>query len=129
MKPITAEWIEKAEGDFRTAGRESGSTDQPNYDAVCFHSQQCAEKYVKAFLVEAETAFPKSHDLTRLLDLGLPIDSSLEEIRPELARLTDYAVEFRYPGQSADRELAQHALEDCRTVRARVRARLSLPQD
>jgi HEPN domain-containing protein len=37
MKPETAEWVEKAEGDFRTARRELFAPDSPNYDAVCFH--------------------------------------------------------------------------------------------
>jgi HEPN domain-containing protein len=62
MKPITGEWITKAEGDFATAQRELKAIDHPNYDAVCFHAQQCAEKYLKAFLQEANIAFPKTHD-------------------------------------------------------------------
>jgi HEPN domain-containing protein len=48
MKQITREWIEKAEGDFATAEREAAVDQSPNYDAVCFHTQQCAEKYLKA---------------------------------------------------------------------------------
>ena len=48
MKPETAEWIQKAEGDRGTARREFAVEDTPNYDAVCFHAQQCAEKYLKA---------------------------------------------------------------------------------
>jgi HEPN domain-containing protein len=50
MKPITSEWVIKAEGDFATAERELRATDNLNYDAVCFHAQQCAEKYLKARL-------------------------------------------------------------------------------
>jgi hypothetical protein len=37
MNPLTSEWIEKAEGDYATAGRELRVRRQPNYDAVCFH--------------------------------------------------------------------------------------------
>jgi HEPN domain-containing protein len=44
MNPLTLEWIEKAEGDFATATREFAVTEKPNYDAVCYHAQQCAEK-------------------------------------------------------------------------------------
>jgi HEPN domain-containing protein len=40
--------VTKAEGDFLTAGRELRARKSPNYDAVCFHAQQCAEKYLKA---------------------------------------------------------------------------------
>ena len=42
MKPITAEWIAKAEGDFNMTERESQVTENPNYDGICFHAQQCA---------------------------------------------------------------------------------------
>jgi len=49
MNPIVQEWIDKAEGDWNTARREYRVRKSPNYDAVCFHSQQCAEKYLKAF--------------------------------------------------------------------------------
>jgi HEPN domain-containing protein len=50
MKPLTSEWVEKAEGDFATAKREIRVRKTPNFDAVCFHAQQCAEKYLKALL-------------------------------------------------------------------------------
>jgi HEPN domain-containing protein len=46
MNNIVDEWVEKAEGDFRTAEREARVRKAPNYDAVCFHAQQCAEKYL-----------------------------------------------------------------------------------
>ena len=52
MNPLTREWIEKAEGDFATAGRELRARKNPNYEAACFHAQQCAEKYLKAILQE-----------------------------------------------------------------------------
>jgi HEPN domain-containing protein len=53
MKPMTAEWVAKAEGDFAMVERESHARKNPNYDGVCFHAQQCAEKYLKARLCEA----------------------------------------------------------------------------
>ncbi len=48
MKPITAEWVSKAEGDFATVEREARARNNPNCDGVCFHAQQSAEKYLKA---------------------------------------------------------------------------------
>lgn len=50
MNPLTLEWVTKAEGDYLTAVREARIRKSPNYDAVCFHSQQAAEKYLKAYL-------------------------------------------------------------------------------
>ena len=40
MKPLTCEWVVKAEGDLATASRELRARKAPNYDAACFHSQQ-----------------------------------------------------------------------------------------
>jgi HEPN domain-containing protein len=97
MKPITEEWVAKAEGDFATAQREIQVENMPNYDAVCFHSQQCVEKYLKACLQEENIAFGKTHDLTKLLDSLVIIKPSWEELRNTLDELTAYAVEFRYP--------------------------------
>ena len=53
MKPETGEWVDKAEADLRTAYRESGASEYPNYDAACFHAQQCAEKYLSFSVLRA----------------------------------------------------------------------------
>ena len=86
MKPITLEWVEKAEGDYASAQRELRARKSPNYDSACFHAQQCAEKYLKARLQEAEISFPKTHDLTKLLDLLLPVEPCFENLRILLGR-------------------------------------------
>lgn len=38
------EWVKKADGDFRTALRESKVIKQPNYDGVCYHSLEGDQK-------------------------------------------------------------------------------------
>ena len=55
MKTLTREWVKKAEGDFNTLLREVRARKAPNYDAACFHAQQCVEKSlgVVAVLVRA----------------------------------------------------------------------------
>ena len=78
MKPAVAEWVSKAEGDFLTAGRELRARNSPNYDAVCFHAQQCAEKYLKAVLQENNKPIPKIHNLIELMLLCEKIDGSFE---------------------------------------------------
>lgn len=126
MKPLTREWVEKAEGDFATASRELRARKAPNYDAACFHAQQCAEKYLKARLQEEDTPFGRTHNLSALLDLLLPVEPLWEVLRPPLRTLTAFAVEFRYPGESADKAQAREALSLCREVRRRVRFSLGL---
>ncbi len=83
MNPLTTEWVTKVEGDFVTAQRELLARKWPNYDAACFHAQQCAEKYLKARLQEEGIAFTKTHDLSALLDLMLPIEPAWASMRPE----------------------------------------------
>ena len=114
MKPLTLEWIQKAEGDFASAQRELRARKFPNYDAACFHAQQCIEKYLKACLQEADIPFGKSHDLALLLDLALPIEPLWDTLRPQLRILNAFAIEFRYPGQSADKVTARQAVNICK---------------
>jgi len=52
MNQVIQEWVGKAEGDFSTAERELAVSSNPNYDAVCFHSQQCIEKLLKALMIK-----------------------------------------------------------------------------
>ena len=126
MKPLTREWVEKAEGDFATARRELRVRQAPNYDAVCFHAQQCAEKYLKACLQEADIPFGRTHNLLTLLDLLLPVEPALGTLRPHLQVLTVFAVSVRYPGESADKAEAREALNLCRAVRRCLRLHLGL---
>ncbi|HDZ69227.1 MAG TPA: HEPN domain-containing protein [Phycisphaerales bacterium] len=126
MKPITAEWVAKAEGDFAVMERESQVQVEPSYDAVCFHAQQCAEKYLKARLCEADITFGKIHDLVALLEEVLDVEPAWETFREDLAYLSDFAVTFRYPGESADRESALDAQRRCRLFRNAARSALGL---
>jgi HEPN domain-containing protein len=126
MKPLTQEWVDKAEGDFSTAGRELRARKDPNYDSVCFHSQQCVEKYFKAYLQDAGVAFAKTHDLVMLLDLLLPMEPSWDGFRLRLRSLTTAAVEIRYPGKSADKLNAKEMYKLCQEMRDLVQKSLGI---
>jgi HEPN domain-containing protein len=84
MNPLTLEWIDKAEGDMITAQREYRARTRPNYDAVCFHAQQTAEKYLKAFLQESGKDIPYIHNLVELVSLCLEIDGTFSILEPEI---------------------------------------------
>lgn len=126
MNPITREWVDKAEGDFATAERELKVTADPNYDAVCFHAQQCVEKYLKAGLQEAGIQFGKTHDLSLLLSLILPVEPSWQVMLADLQALSAFAVAYRYPGESADEIDAREAVTKCRNLRQIIRKSLRL---
>lgn len=126
MKPATTEWVKKAEGDFLTAGRESRARKSPNYDAVCFHSQQCAEKYLKAILQENDKQIPKIHNLVELMLLCEEVDSSFEMLRADLVTMERYAVRGRYPGETAEKDDARSAYAAAGMVRKFIRQKLGL---
>ena len=118
-------WIEKAENDLKNAEHTLKLTDDCPYDTVCFHSQQCAEKYLKALLTLKRIQFPRTHDLTELASL-LPPDARLGSSPPDLAEITPYAVEARYPGawEAIGREEALSAVKLAREVREAVRVHI-----
>lgn len=126
MNPLALEWVEKAEGDFATAQRELRARKAPNYDAACFHAQQMAEKYLKAYLQAHSIAPPRTHDLVELLVLCLPVNPAFDLLEPDLKSLNAYAVQFRYPGQSADKNDARNALKSARLIRTQVRTMLKV---
>jgi len=68
MKRSTREWAAKAEEDYLAAVDLARRRKQPLWSGVCFHAQQCAEKYLKARLEEANLAIPRTHDLENLLN-------------------------------------------------------------
>ncbi len=128
MNPLVDEWIAKAEADFNTAQRESQVVDGPNHDAVCFHAQQCVEKYLKAKLVDADVEFGKTHDLGIILNLLVRVVPSWESLREDMDALSGLAVEVRYPGYCAEADDAAEAMEIARRVRHVVRQEFGLPQ-
>ena len=113
------DWLQHARSDLRAAQLVRGDAEVlPS--AAAFHAQQAAEKGLKAVLVHAAQSFPRTHDLTEILlridRAGIPVPVEVEAVR----ELTLFAVESRYPGdtasitwQDADEaiELARRAVE------------------
>ncbi len=126
MTPETTQWVRFADEDFQGARDMAGRT-PPLRNLTCFHCQQSAEKYLKAWLQELGHPVPRTHDLEDLLDLLLPHDATLAPLRRGLRSLTRYAVEFRYPGVRATTRRMQAALRHAERVRRELRTRLGLP--
>ena len=123
--PVVREWLAKADNDLKTAAHTLTLAKDCPTDTVCFHAQQCVEKYLKALLVYRATAFPKTHDI-RVLRALLP-----PRLRPKLEskvqdQLTRYATVLRYPGAGPDVPLAEarRAVAIARRVRKDVRRHL-----
>jgi HEPN domain-containing protein len=127
MKPLTLEWIEKAEEVWVVMLRSYRARKDPSYNATCFHAQQCAEKYLKGRLEEAGIVFNKTHDLIELLNQATTVEPGWSALQPEVDNLNRFSVAFRYPGQSATKQGAKEAVQDCRKFRAAARAAFALP--
>ena len=69
--------------------RESRARKNPNFDGICSHAQQRAEKYLKARLWESDIAFTKIHDLIALLEKVLPAEPEWEMQRE------NFSISFR----------------------------------
>ncbi len=122
MNDTVKEWIAKAARDLATASRELAAVEQANYDAVCFHAQQCIEKLMKALLIHLGAIPTKTHDLAFLDQLLTPVCPQWSWLSDDLRFLTRAAVAFRYPGESADRDEAAQALD----IASRLREKLLL---
>ena len=94
--PEATAWVSKAREDL-TAARVLVAH-APELDSViCFHCQQCMEKYLKAALVALDLGVPRNHDLDVLLSTLLPHHPSLERIRETASYLNGFSVLPRYP--------------------------------
>lgn len=89
-------WIRRAENDLKI-GKDEMATEEPARDMVCFHMQQCVEKYLKIFLIFHDKEYPRSHNLEALLVLCLRIDPDFQRlVELGVRELTKYATTLRY---------------------------------
>jgi len=112
------QWIEKAEHDLITATCTLKIGDNCPCDTICFHAQQCAEKYFKSLLFWLDIDFPKTHDL-RVLIMLLPRRISSQIDVDGVLPLNRYAIAARYPEEwePITRSEARAALAATRRVR------------
>jgi HEPN domain-containing protein len=125
MKKLTREWVRKAEADYRLAVTVHRGA-EPFHDAVCFHCQQSAEKYLKGLIEELGLTVPKTHDLERLRGLLTAHAAALRPLKRGMAFLTRFAVETRYPGDDASKRQAEAALRWAARVRTAARTLLGM---
>jgi len=121
-------WLTKAEHDLLNIENNLKAPEIP-WDTICFHAQQAAEKFLKAFLVFHGRPPIPTHDLVALLAACVQIDPSLASRQQDCQELSYYAIAARYPndvyepGESEARQL----IEGARRVRADVLALLPCP--
>jgi HEPN domain-containing protein len=125
MKRTTREWVGKAEDDYRVAAILARGS-EPFHDQVAFHSQQSAEKYLKALLEELGIDVEKTHELRDLLSPLLPYHPALRSLGRGFDFLSTFAVDPRYPGLNAKKRQAATALRWAGKVREACRSLLGV---
>jgi HEPN domain-containing protein len=124
---VVREWIHKAEEDF---GFASSSLELETYFApICFHFQQAAEKYLKAFIIANGLEFRPVHSLQELLEICRPKDPGIEEIQEACRYLNAFYIDTRYPVHwptHYDKETALRAKASAEKIRDWVGSRLKL---
>ena len=96
-KDLLRQWLRKADGDLRAAERLADAPE--DFDAVAFHCQQAAEKYLKARLAVTGQEPPRTHDLRRLLLALQPVEVFAAHEAAMADLLTPFGVAIRCPGE------------------------------
>jgi HEPN domain-containing protein len=126
-KELAQGWFRKAENDLLSARNNLAAKIVPT-DAVCFHCQQAAEKFLKGFLAWHGKPFGKTHDLESLVTVCAQVIPDLLDLRNDANMLTDFAVEVRYPDVPEEPTLpeAKEALRRAKNIRKKALSALGI---
>lgn len=89
-------WIEYANEDLRIAELAFKLSSNLPYRIIAFHSQQCAKKYPKTFMVYHKIDFPYTHNISTLIEMLLSVVDLNKKLQ-QAKELSKYAVAVRYP--------------------------------
>ena len=128
INPLTLERVRRAESDWEVIKRLQRPLTPDVYEPICFHAQQCIEKYLKAWLQEANIRPPRTHELNVLLHLIVPTHPEWRAWRTDFVEFQPHAVDVRYETFATAAQV-EHAVDVCTEVRTTIRAVLQLPND
>ncbi|NCN04268.1 MAG: HEPN domain-containing protein [Spirochaetales bacterium] len=90
------EWMFKAHQDLESAKllfRAEGRL----FDVAIYHTQQCAEKGIKAYLAFRDLKVGKTHSLRILLEQCQELEPAFEAIYNDCIYLEPFSIMYRYP--------------------------------
>lgn len=92
MQSDAERWLSFARDDLRMAEL---ALEEEIFNQVCFHSQQSAEKSIKALISSQAKTPPRTHVMAELIRLLNP--NPVEQISMELLFLDRFYIPTRYP--------------------------------
>ncbi|MBF0342911.1 MAG: HEPN domain-containing protein [Nitrospirae bacterium] len=117
-------WFKKADNDLKVA-EMTLNQDDSLYDIACFHAQQCAEKYLKGFLVYNEVDFPKTRSIEYLIFICKPFAPAIQSILTDVEVLSIYAVETRYPMDDATYDITRQEAQKAIVLAQKVKSTIT----
>ena len=90
---VYEDWLLKAQRDLDTA---KVLLENAFHDTAIYHTQQCAEKALKGYCVYRLQPLIKTHDLEKILNICISLDSSFQQLDILATSLNGLDVRFRY---------------------------------
>ncbi|MFH0703055.1 MAG: HEPN domain-containing protein [bacterium] len=113
------DWLKRAKSNL-SRGKECDNLDlrEVFIEDLCFDLQQSTEKSFKALLLYKGIDFPKTHSISRLINLLKKYSIKVPDNVVDSAELTQYSVETRYPDnyRKVTKEEYEEAVELAETV-------------
>lgn len=113
-------WLEFADEDFGFARVNLNDLEVNYFPQICFHFQQAAEKYLKAYIVAKKLAFRKIHELPALLQICQTDDSHFIQLKDECDFLTEFYFESRYPASLPISEISRRMAEKAKIAAKKI---------
>lgn len=108
MRKATGVWLQDANEEYETA---QVLLDHGKYRGVCYHAQQCAEKCLKALIIEKGKRPGKIHDIVELLNtvrsIGYNVTLDIDD-----AVFLNSIYRSRYPTEEGLLPYGEHSQED-----------------
>ena len=110
---LAKEWLRYAKSDLTTAKHMFHGVHPKETEISCYHSHQCAEKSLKAYLIAKSFEPPHTHDLVELNRLCTTFDPGFSTIQQYCVFLNPYGVHVRYPNElGVDDTITGYAIEN-----------------
>jgi len=114
---LAKEWLRYAQSDLNTAIHMFCVVHPKETEISCYHSHQCAEKSLKAYLISKKIEPPRTHDLVELKYLCVAQEPSFSSMQPYCVSLNPYGVQVRYPNELAiDEPITKQAIENAQKL-------------